>query len=241
MGYVASEATTLAEIAGANFIEFTELSTKHGDGWGIATQDCNTGATLLLEPTRAKESGKYSQATSKLKSSAALLHLRWATLGLAINEGNTHPFTFGDISFIHNGGIMPPQSLDSFIDPKFMLDRRGDTDSERYFLVLISEIQSYGLVQGVLSGVRKIRDNCKFSSINSILLTPDKMIVICEFDGSRIPDGEGEDYYELFYRNDDKGVLIASSGWNQTGWNNLPNHQLMVVDRKTREIEIFSL
>jgi len=241
MGYVAGGATTLADIAGPNFTQFTDLSQKHGDGWGIATADGSKSPTLLIEPSRARESEKFADAAKNLQSNAALLHLRWATLGLAVSEGNTHPFVQGDISFIHNGGIMPPASLDPMIAPEFIGKARGDTDSERYFYVLLSEIAKSNLTDGVLSGVRKIRDNCKFSSINAMLLTPTKLIIICEHNNDRIPDDETDDYYELYYRKDEKGVLVASSGWDQANWKELPNHNVLIVDRESQEMEIIAL
>lgn len=242
MGYVANDATTISEIAGPDFVEFTALSAKHGDGWGISSNSSGTTKPeLLVEPGRAKESSKYSEAVSTIASNAALLHLRWATLGLSVTEGNTHPFTFGDISFIHNGGIKPPKSLDNGIDPKYLAQLRGDTDSERYFYYLLSKIDKSDLKSGVIDGVREISANLDYSSINAMMMTPEYLVVICEHNNDRIPDDEGTDYYELYYRKDERGILIASTGWNQNGWTNLPNHHVLFVDRKTQKVEVVAL
>jgi len=242
MGYVANDSTTLSEIAGPDFVEFTALSAKHGDGWGIASNSENSSTPkLLVEPGRAKESETYSKATSTISSKAALLHLRWATLGLSITEGNTHPFVSGDISFIHNGGIKPPASLDVGIDPKYFAQMRGDTDSERYFYYLLTKIDNSNFKNGIVEGVREISEGFDFSSINAMMMTADYLVVICEHNNEKIPDDEGPDYYELYYRKDDRGVLIASTGWTQDGWKNLPNHHIMFVNRKSHEVEIISL
>jgi len=241
MGYVAENATTLEEIAGPDFVQFTELSKKHGDGWGISTSDRGSSPSLLVEPARAKESEKYSKAVKGLTSNAALLHLRWATLGLSINEGNTHPFLYEEMSFIHNGGIMPPESLDRYIDQDLLDSMRGNTDSEKYFYSLVTQIRKLGPIPGLIAGVNEIKTNLIYSSINAILLTPTKMIVVCEHNNDRIPDDEGPDYYELYYRKDAKGVIVASSGWNQAGWTLLPNHHILVVDRIQQEFEVIAL
>ena len=242
MGYVANDSTTIAEIAGPDFAEFTALSAKHGDGWGIAsTPPSNSTPELLVEPGRAKESSKYSQAVRTIESNAALLHLRWATLGLSVSEGNTHPFVHGDISFIHNGGIKPPASLDVGIDPKYFSQMRGDTDSERYFYYLLTQIDKTDLKSGVLAGVKAISSGFEYSSINAMMMTPDFLVVICEHNNNKIPDDEGLDYYELYYRKDERGILIASTGWNQNGWTNLPNHHVLFVDRKTQKVEVVAL
>ena len=62
--------------------------------------------------------------------------------------------------------------------------------------------------------------------------------MVNEHNNERIPQGESPDYYDLFYRTEGNEVLVASSGWTQDGWSELPNHRIMKVDRKTLEIEI---
>jgi predicted glutamine amidotransferase len=238
MGYVSPKETTVAEITGANFDQFAQLSTVHKDGWGIATLDSHKASALIQEPISAITSTTFADSAANLESDGALLHFRWATPGLAINDGNTHPFSFEGYSFIHNGAITPPESLDPFIDSDLGDLRRGDTDSERYFYLLISNIRKSGLVAGVIEGVRQIRTHCTFSSLNAMILTPDHYLVICEHDNSRIPSQFGPDYYELFFRNDKNGVLVASSGWDQHDWTSLSNHRLLVVNRETFDVEI---
>ena len=71
-----------------------------------------------------------------------------------------------------------------------------------------------------------------------MFLTPTELYVICEHDAEKRPVEEGVDYYDLFYRNDGKDVVVASSGWTQDGWESLPNHKIMKVDRSTLAIEV---
>jgi len=195
----------------------------------------------LIEPTRAQDSEAFDKAAHELKSNGALLHLRWATGGLAINEGNTHPFTYRDYSFTHNGALIPPESLDPFIEPKYAVLRRGHTDSESYFYLIISEIEKFGVERGIHSAIAIIRKNCIYSSINAMFLTPTEFFVIDEHNDERIPQGELPGYYDLFYRTDGAEILVASSGWTQTGWQELPNHSVMKVDRRTLAMTITKL
>ena len=241
MGFVSVQEQTLVEAAGEEFAEFAALSARHGDGWGIAACNEQEHPQLLIEPTRAKESKAFDQAAHNLKTNGALLHLRWATGNLAINEGNTHPFTYRDYSFMHNGALIPPESIDSFIEPKFAALKRGQTDSESYFYLIVTEIEKYGIENGILSAIKIIQANADYSSINCMFLTPTEFFVVNEHHDEKIPKGEPSDYYDLFYRNDGKEVLVASSGWTQTGWEELPNHSLMKVDRATLSIEISDL
>ena len=241
MGYVSPREVSVSEIAGPDFDQFSALSAKHGDGWGYAKVNSAQDQSLTVEVARAKESAKYLELTKSVKSTGGLLHLRWATLNLAITEGNTHPFTHGDFSFIHNGSIKPPESLDPYIDSKYLEKLRGATDSERYFYLLLSFIDTLGIHEGIHQGIKKITAHCDFSSLNAMIMTPDMYITISEHNYSRIPEGEGPEYYDLYYRESAEGVLVASSGWNQPGWKSLENHHCAVVNRSTFEIEVIAL
>lgn len=241
MGFVSADEQTLVEAVGKEFAEFAALSARHGDGWGIATCNAEEHPDLLIEPTRAKESKAFDIASHNLKSNGTLLHLRWATGSLAVNEGNTHPFAYRDYSFTHNGALLPPEPIEPFIAPKFAALRRGQTDSESYFYLIVTEIEKFGVEQGIRSAIRIIQTNTAYSSINCMFLTPTEFFVVNEHHDERIPQGELPDYYDLFYRTDGKEVLVASSGWTQTGWIAIPNHSLMKVERATRAIEISAL
>lgn len=242
MGYVSQKDYSLSEFAGPHFEDFAALSSRHCDGWGVVELEAGTTQpTLVVEPTQASTSEKFKKIAVDTKSNGSLLHLRWATSGLSVKEGNTHPFTHGEISFIHNGGVMPSNSMDAFIDADLFEGMRGDTDSERYFATIITEVRKLGLVDGIVAAVRLIREKCDFSSLNAMILTPHQMIIVNEHNFKRIPAGETEEYYDLYYRKDADGVLVASSGWDQTGWTMIDNHRALVIDRVTFDIEEFVL
>ena len=239
MGYISSSEQTLEGITGDSFAEFAALSSKHCDGWGIASVDSHhPSVELAVEPTQADHSASFKRLTSEQKSDGALLHLRWATSGLSVKEGNTHPFTYEKYSFIHNGGIVPAESLDPFVDPSLLALSRGETDSEKYFYLIITEIKKHGEIKGIQSALKIITTQLKFSSLNAMILTPTTFYIISEYNQEKRPEGEPEDYYKLFYRKDNKGVLVASSGWNQAGWTPILNHQLVEIDRTSFAIQI---
>ena len=241
MGYVSSHEVSIEEIAGASFQQFSDLSEKHRDGWGIATSSTGKPSNLIVETLPAKDSSQYSHLTKEALSDGALLHLRWATSGLAVVEGNTHPFEFENISFIHNGAITPLDSMDNFIDSDLFDLMRGNTDSEKYFYLLISQIRKLGLIEGISAGVKLIQDNCNYSSLNAMILTSDSYVIVNEHNPEKRPKGEAEDYYDLFYRKDENGILVASSGWNQKNWKRIENHQILLIDRKSLSLEALSI
>ena len=176
-----------------DFEEFVNLSKVHCDGWGITDKS----GQVFKEVTPAHSSADFMNVIKKNKTDGSLLHFRWATSGLPVNRENAHPFHYGKYSFTHNGSINPPTALDQFIAPRYLKEAVGTTDSERYFLLVVQKIEELGLVPGIKAAVKLIKENASFSSINAMLMTPSKMIVISEHDNAKRPDFGGEDYYDL--------------------------------------------
>lgn len=242
MGFVSHEKTTFPQIAGPKFSDFVALSSIHCDGWGVATIDHDEEkAHLLRAAEMAHTSSQFDEAIANSTADGGLLHLRWATAGLPVSENNSHPFVYEDYSFIHNGAIYPPDSLDSFIAPEFSWLITGDTDSERYFYLMMTMIKRHGFVEGIKRAVETVKANADYSSINAMIMNEDTYIVVAEYDPARKPDFGPPDYYELNYRKDKDGVVVASTGWPQEGWVPLPNHHLLVVDRNSFELQVLPL
>jgi predicted glutamine amidotransferase len=130
--------------------------------------------------------------------------------------------------------------LDSISEDLLKL-RTGDTDSELFFLYLLTQINELGFIPGVVKGIQEIKANFKYSSINSMILNSEFFIVVSEHDPVNKPDWADDVYYELRYRLDDNGFAVASSGWNQEGWQLLNNHEILIVNRETLKTEIVKL
>lgn len=242
LGYVSLQPQSFAQAVGEKLPEFISLSSVHCDGWGVATFDHNADESHLTRaPEIAQGSQTFKETISNTKADGALLHLRWATSGIPVSENNTHPFISHGYSFIHNGAIYPANALDSSISQKFKSEIKGETDSERYFYFILSEIEKHGLVEGVISAVREIKAAHDFSSINAMLMTESHFITVCEHDPERKPSWAVDGYYDLFYKFNDGDLVVASSGWDQSGWKNLPNHSLLVVERATLNQQVLAL
>ena len=242
LGYVSLRPESFADAVGEKLPEFISLSSVHCDGWGVATFDHKSDESHLTRaPEIAQSSQTFQETISNTKTDGALLHLRWATSGIPVSEKNTHPFISHGYSFTHNGAIYPATALDSAISQKFKSKIQGETDSERYFYFVLSQIEKHGLVEGVLSAVRTIKEKFDFSSINAMLMTDSHFITICEHDPARKPDWAVDGYYDLYYKFNDGDVVVASSGWDQAGWINLPNHHVLVVDRATLDQQVLAL
>ena len=242
MGYVSPSKTSFPTLVGSEFSDFVALSSQHCDGWGLSTVDKGGSHTVLEKKVEAAaQSSTFDDVVSKNVADGALLHLRWATKGLSISENNTHPFMYGDYSFIHNGSIFPPDAVAPFIDPKFLPLIVGDTDSERYFYLVMTEVEKLGLVDGIKSALKIIKEHGETTSLNCMIMNRDFFITVSEHNSAKKPDWAPADYYEIKYLPTPEGVLFASSGWNQPGWKSLENHHCAVVNRSTFEIEVIAL
>ena len=242
MGYVSQAESSFPAQVGEDFEEFIALSSVHCDGWGISTNDRQHAHSVLEKKVEAAaESATFKKTISENSADGALLHLRWATKGLSVSENNTHPFTYGDYSFIHNGSIFPPDAITPFIDQKFASLIIGDTDSERYFYLLMGQIEKLGLIDGIKSTLAIIKEHGKTTSLNFMLMNNEVFVVASEHDSEKKPEWAPSDYYVIKYKKNDDGVLFASSGWNQPGWHVLENHHAAIVNRSSFEIDVINL
>lgn len=240
MAFSSKQPVTIPEFIGGNFSEFLELSKVHHDAWGIAL-DSGTDLQLNKAAETAIESSNFLETLSNRRGVGGLLHFRWASPGLPATNENAHPFMYQDISFIHNGALSPYDALETLVSNNFLELRTGDTDSELFFLYLLTEVSKTDFKSGVIAAIRNIKANFKYSSINSIIMNKEFLIVVCENDPVNKPDWADDFYYELRYRINDEGFAVASSGWNQSDWQQIKNHHILILDRKSLESEIIQL
>lgn len=237
LAYASSEPSTFPAVVGSSFQEFVDLSSIHCDGWGIAID----GSHIERETTTAKDSAALPTILDTNASTGALLHLRWASPGIPVDVANNHPFTFGGYSFIHNGSLHPYDALDAVLTGRFEDEIKSGSDSHRYFMLLMQNIEKVGLIEGIKQSIADIRAVATYASLNAMLLNDDYLVVINEHDINNRPSIVGEDYYDLYYKNDGKSVVIGSSGWSQEGWVFLPNHTLMIINRKDLSVNLLDL
>ena len=66
-----------------------------------------------------------------------------------------------------------------------------------------------------------------------MIINDHSFMAACIYNQDKIPQKfkEDTDYYHLKYTKKDGQVVVASSGWNQHGWEEIPNGSVLVVDR----------
>ena len=239
LGWASRVPTSLLSLLGEEDLDaFTELSCKHADGWGLA-RGTHRGVEVRKQPDAARTSAEFADRARRGSADLGLAHLRWATLGLDVRPQNTHPFTDGRVAFAHNGSIAPPGSLDRLLTRRARRRRRGDTDSERYFLAVLSRMQEGASPGDALAGtVAEIAATTHFTSLNCLLLTRDALYAVSRVNTEAgLEFDEGPDYYDLRYRVTDDAVVVASSGWGRD-WEELANGDLLVVRRGSLDVSV---
>ncbi len=249
LGYCARDRASLADLmTEPGLRHFSALSQWHGDGWGIAWYD-DQQLHVEKSPGRAIDEPAYDKLTHCALGDAGLVHLRMATPGLPVEARNTHPFTRDGFALAHNGAIHPQDRLGELLPPEWDRQRTGITDSERYFLHVLADLERNGgdVVAALASTIDHIDAVFTANSLNAILLSPDALYAICCYHPERIPveglavrgyTGVPERYFDLAYRVTQDAVVVASSGWPQDGWTFVPNRHVLVVDRRTLRISV---
>jgi predicted glutamine amidotransferase len=255
LGYCSRSEMSVADLIGdRGLADFSALSAVHSDGWGMAWYDDNQ-PRIRKSPHQADREPEYDRLARQPLGDLGLVHLRWATPGLAISDRNSHPFRYGPYVLAHNGAIHPQERLGEMLPPEWERKLHGTTDSEHYFLHLMWRltVRDGDMVAAIADTTAGIESRLVPNSLNAILLSPDTLYAICWHDRARIPDAQLRErgyrdqpdevaaYFDLAYRSTADAVVVASSGWLRGDWAPLPNRHVLVVDRATLRTSVRSL
>jgi glutamine amidotransferase len=134
-------------------------SEEHDSGWGsVYYSDGEPEVNRFAHAAHADES--FDDVTSG-KARLIIVHVRRATIG-GLKLENTHPFTRGPYAYCHNGTILKAAQLEPFAD----VAPRGDTDSERFFNMLMTDFDAGDVIASLRRAVERTCDTCRFSALN---------------------------------------------------------------------------
>ena len=113
----------------------------NGDGFGIAWYPPGSSAPAILkEVAPAWNSLNLRNVARVTRTRCLLAHVRAATPGLPVTQLNCHPFSYGGLSFMHNGTVggfrRIKQRLVSELEESTFLELQGSTDSEHVFALV---------------------------------------------------------------------------------------------------------
>ena len=118
----------------------TKLAVQ-GDGFGFAWYDGDQGPGLYRDVLPAWSDGNLLSLCQMIRSNLFLTHVRASTTG-ETTRVNCHPFTHGKWSFMHNGQVPDiteiRRPLEALLPDELYLSRRGTTDSELIFLLMLA-------------------------------------------------------------------------------------------------------
>lgn len=119
----------------------------NGDGFGVGYYSEHKDACVFRAITPAWNNVNLNSLSSCTELSLVFAHVRASTQGV-LAETNCHPFQYGKILFMHNGGISAfsqiKRVLVNHLDEKFFLFIQGSTDSECCFALFLDTLLKMG-------------------------------------------------------------------------------------------------
>ncbi|MCW2686433.1 MAG: class glutamine amidotransferase [Mycobacterium sp.] len=258
LGVVSALPITVSGAVGPSTLkDFVALTAVHGDGWGIARTD-HAGQHPIVEVSAgsALDDALFTTITTERPAAASLVHLRWATNGLAVQPQNSHPFVADGIAMAHNGSIMPMGPLEELIDADIAASLGGTTDSERYFALIRQHRRSTGtLAEAVRRAVAQLRGPYPEASLNALILGEGQLIAvhaharsrllaedIAEISAADMPAEQLEENFALRYaRPDDQTLVIGSTGFGDLDWQPLPPECVTAVSMSDLSMHLYPL
>lgn len=222
--------------------DFRALSRKHKDGWGIAWRD-SQAIQLRLDTHAAWESDLYPEWADEAVSDQTMVHLRRASVGLPVVVTNCHPFVEGEVAFEHNGQFPVSDRLLAWCEEHDVRPRRGTTDSELYFGLILHHAQTMSWPDAIRAAADQITEDMRIDdpadapeSLNCLLSTPDAMYAFAQSNPERRGPDATPDTYDLRLLRGRDEVVISSTQWTLPGTTVIPQRYVVQVERGTLKV-----
>ena len=240
---------------------FDRFGRDHTDGWGIVTYQ-DGRPHIRKKTTAAYQDTAFSATAEKSYSTAILAHVRKATVG-ENSIDNTHPFVIGRWTFAHNGTVTGFRNLEPTLveqtDSQLQEQRHGETDSEQFFLWLLTRIYNEGVqhqfddpsstgkvVDLLTDCIQQLADHCQSAAPGKIprlnfVLTNGSTLAACRWNNSLhmiqrsgIYDCEicGIPHVHHHENTNHQAAVIASEPVTHEPWVEVPNHSVVVVTQE---------
>ncbi len=148
-------------------------SHREPDGTGLGWFDEHGAPHISKQAQAAYGDRTFAREAREISSTTFLAHIRFASTG-ALELRNTHPFEQSGRLFAHNGVVEDLQALDEHLGEARELVK-GDTDSERLFALITSEIAVRGgdVAAGIEAACGWVAANLPLYAINFLLASVD--------------------------------------------------------------------
>lgn len=226
-------------------------SVEHKDGWGIAAYLEQPTPQVAHGTGPAHQDPEFDRVSGLLSAHTVLAHVRLASVG-AIHLHNAHPFVHGPWSFAHNGTVTHyvahHDAIEAHIPADLRVLLRGETDSERCFLLFLSHLRRLADLNGPVDVqhvatalakttklVAELTDSPEKPSSMNFMVTNGHLLVATRrhrtlhFSEQRKRHGPGGTAPEPGTKLDQ--IVIASEMLSgEDHWHEVPEHEIIGVD-----------
>jgi predicted glutamine amidotransferase len=223
-------------------------SKEHPDGWGLGWYE--GGAPRVVRSlTPAHGDLGFEKLSHFVEAQTIVAHVRKASVG-AVAMDNTHPFQRGPWLFAHNGTL--PEwdkvrlKIEEHIDPSLRREMRGETDSERCFLLFLTRLRARCDVDDapaahVVEALREtqalLKETLPAPASTNFLLTDGRKMFACRrgrtlFLSAPPDDGTGRCTY-VAVASEDPGEPPPGEP-RRKSWRLLPEESILAVDEELR-------
>ena len=214
----------------------------NGDGFGIGWYGEREQPGVYREVMPAWSDDNLLALSQTLSSRLFFAHVRAATAG-GIARQNCHPFRFGRYLFMHNGQIggypLLRRSLEAQLPDELYAERRGGTDSELLFLLMLARMHAGTPAQ---DAVLQVLDDTMALMRERSVGAPLRFAAVLA-DGERLhafriaSDAQPP---TLYLRRCDSGTIIASEPLreDEPGWQMLPDGAVVTVEAGAAGVEM---
>ncbi len=216
LGMVAAKPVPVRELLFEAPRSLAVLANEHRDGWGIATS--TDGDWQIRRATSCAARCADFAALAELHADLVVAHVRKATVG-RLSLANTHPFRRDPFVFAHNGTVSAIAVLVARIAPEHLARVEGETDSERLFAYILTQIDEAGGVEpGVARAVAAMQALGDIGSASFLLSCGERLYA---YRCGRT----------LFTRRRGGVTIVASEPLTEETWDEVPERGLIVVER----------
>ncbi|MDN3919584.1 class II glutamine amidotransferase [Roseateles violae] len=207
----------------------------HGDGFGIGWYGEREAPGVYREVMPAWSDENLLGLCASVRSRLFFAHVRAAT-GTAIARQNCHPFRYGRWLFMHNGQIggygQLRRALEARLPDHLYAERRGATDSELLFLLIVNRLEIGDTVaEAVAQVLRETR-----AMMQVLQITQPLRFAAALADGERLyavrysSDKRAPSLY--LHRHAQQGLVVASEPLEDehSGWEPIAPGTLMRLD-----------
>ncbi|ORE04963.1 N-terminal nucleophile aminohydrolase [Rhizopus microsporus var. microsporus] len=130
-------------------LRIDQVRPLNGDGFGVGWYDSETShheqdevtPCIFTSVTPAWNNVNLVRLAEKIRSPLIFAHVRASTSG-SVSESNCHPWSYGRLMWMHNGGIAQfdkiKRKLQNSLSEELFLFVQGNTDSEWAFALFLS-------------------------------------------------------------------------------------------------------